>query len=88
MGIEGENRQIFGVARPASPKSVDDAWTEWLPPSGSFDGTMPSPEVQYFVRYRVRFETEYSPTPHPAFDAEVSPTPDVTTPEAEASATP
>lgn len=88
VGIEGENRQIFSVMLPASPKLIGDAWTEWLPPRGTFDGTTPSPEVQYFVRYRVRFETEYSPTPYPTLDPVVSPTPDEAAPEAEAAATP
>ena len=87
VGIEGENRQIFDVGRPASPKSIDDAWTEWLPPRSLFDGTKPSAEHQYFVRYRVRFETEYSPTPHPPLDGEISPTPGETTPAPEAAAT-
>jgi hypothetical protein len=87
-GIEGENRQIFDVARAASPKAIDDTWTEWLPPRSLFDGAKPSAEHQYFVRYRVRFETEYSPTPHPSFDTEISPSPDEPTPEPEAVATP
>ena len=63
-GVQNENRQIFNVLRRASPK-IDEAWSEWTPPSQRFDGSKPAPQDQYFVRYRVRFASEYSPTPQP-----------------------
>jgi hypothetical protein len=64
-GVKDENRQIFNVLRRASPKEIDEAWSEWTPPKQRFDGTKPSLEDQYLVRYRVRFAAEYSPTPTP-----------------------
>jgi hypothetical protein len=65
VGVEGENRQIFNVALPSSPKKIEDEWSEWTPPRGRFDNSKPAPEDQYLVRYRVRYATEYSPTPAP-----------------------
>lgn len=79
-GVKEENRQIFNVALPASPK-IGEAWSEWTPPRARFDGTKPTPEDQYQVRYRVRFEEEYSPTPRPDWPQPEA-TPDAeTTPE-------
>ena len=65
-GVDGENRQIFNVLRTASPKQIDEAWSEWAPPRARFDGSKPAPEDQYLVRYRVRLAAEYLPTPTPA----------------------
>ncbi|MDQ6622058.1 MAG: hypothetical protein M3Y86_01050, partial [Verrucomicrobiota bacterium] len=75
-----ENRQIFNVLLPASPKKVGDDWSEWTAPTQRFDGSKPAPADQYLVRYRVRFGDEYSPTPpptnpEPSPAAEESPTP-------------
>ena len=83
-GIEGENRQIFNVMLTASPKKVDE-WSEWAPARERFDRSKPSPEDLYFVRYRVRFATEYSPTP-PAIPQD-SPVPEET-PSPEEGSTP
>ncbi len=69
-GVKGESRQIFSVMVPASPKSVENGWSQWAEPRQRFDGSKPAPAEQYRVRYRVRFETEYSPTPSYTPDAE------------------
>ncbi|MFL6529485.1 MAG: hypothetical protein ACJ8HU_04920 [Chthoniobacterales bacterium] len=62
VGAKNEDRQIFSVILPASPKTSDQ-WSEWSPPRETFTGKKAAPEDQYLVRYRVRFATEYSPTP-------------------------
>lgn len=64
VGANGEDRQIFSVMLPASPK-LSDQWSEWAPPRETFSGKPAAPADQYHVRYRVRFATEYSPTPTP-----------------------
>jgi hypothetical protein len=64
-GVNGESRQVFNVLRTASPKQIDEAWSEWATPRERFDGSKPAPEDQYLARYRVRFAAEYSPTPTP-----------------------
>ena len=88
-GVDGENRQIFNVMRTASPKTIDETWSEWTGPKQRFDGSMPAAEDAYQVRYRVRYEADYSPTPHPMTvqpgTPEDSPTPTPTeTPSPEA----
>lgn len=92
-GINGESRQIFDVLRTASPKKIDEAWSEWTPPRERFDGSKPAPDDQYLARYRVRFAAEYSPTPTPTATPEDSPVPEETqttteSPTPEESATP
>jgi hypothetical protein len=63
-GVEGENRQLFSVMLGAKPTKLDQ-WSEWTPPRQRFDGSKPAPNDQYLVRYRVRFDSLYSPTPQP-----------------------
>ena len=75
-GIDKENRQTFNVLRTASPKKIDETWSEWTPPRQRFDGSKPAPDDQYLARYRVRFAAEYSPTPTPAATPQDSPMPD------------
>ncbi|MDQ6860062.1 MAG: hypothetical protein M3032_02770 [Verrucomicrobiota bacterium] len=65
VGTANENRQLFTVMLPASPKKIDEEWSEWTPPRTTFTGSKPAPNDQYLVRYRVRFAAEYSPTPSP-----------------------
>ena len=80
--LKGENPQIFSVMRHASPKKIDDewseCWSEWTPPKQRFDGSKPTPEDQYLARYRVRFAKEYAPTPTPTAtpSAVMEPSPD------------
>ncbi|MBA3385218.1 MAG: hypothetical protein H0T95_01100 [Chthoniobacterales bacterium] len=62
-GVDGENRQIFNVILPASPKKADGTWSDWTGARQRFDGSKPAPQDQYLARYRVRFANEYSPTP-------------------------
>ena len=64
-GVKEENRQIFNVLLPPSPKQVDERWSEWAGPRQRFDGSKPAPEDEYQVRYRVRFARDYEPTPAP-----------------------
>lgn len=64
-GFKDENRQAFNVLLPATPTTIDDAWSEWSPAGARFDGSKPAAEDQYLVRYRVRFDGEYLPTPTP-----------------------
>ncbi len=64
-GVRDENRQIFNVRLHASPKQIAETWSEWAGPTQRFDGSKPAAEDEYLVRYRVRFATEYSPTPFP-----------------------
>ncbi|MGZ5553189.1 MAG: hypothetical protein ACXWHF_06080 [Chthoniobacterales bacterium] len=85
-GVEGESRQIFNVLRLASPK-IDEAWSDWTPPRERFDNSKPSPEDQYLVRYRVRFTSEYSPTPRPMTEYQAAPSPEES-PAAETSPSP
>ena len=82
-GFRGMDRQSFNVLLGASPKQVDEAWSEWTGADQRFDGSKPAPDEQYFARYRVRFADEYEPTPAP------TPTPsadDVTEPPPEETA--
>ena len=72
VGTPTENRQLFYVMRRASPK-IDETWSDWATPAQRFDGSKAPPEEQYFVRYRVRFENEYSPTPHPTPEYTIQP---------------
>ncbi len=76
-GLVDENRQIFVVTLPPVP-GVSDSWSEWKPPRALFDGSMPTPEDQSYVRYRVRFLDEYTPTPRPDWPAAATPEPSPT----------
>jgi hypothetical protein len=80
-GRRGESRQIFEVTLPAAPRQIEDEWSEWKAPTQLLDGNKPAPEDECFVRYRVRYTAEYSPTPPPPAKA-IGPT-QTPTPEAE-----
>lgn len=76
VGVNGENRQLFVVMRTRAPKKIDEDWSEWETPRTTFSGSMPAPNDQYRVRYRVRFANEYSPTPAPDTPVDSTPIPD------------
>jgi hypothetical protein len=79
-GVKDESRQRSNVMLYASPRKVDEAWSEWAPSFQRFDGSKPAPPDQYQVRYRVRFDSEYSPTPTPTpvgMEEQAGYTPDV-----------
>jgi hypothetical protein len=73
--MEGEEGQLLDVKLPGSPQKIDDAWTDWLP-MGRADRMSGAPERQNVVRYRVRFESEYSPAPLPESQEEPSTAPE------------
>ncbi|MFN2476780.1 MAG: hypothetical protein ABR526_10635, partial [Chthoniobacterales bacterium] len=39
--VRNESPQIFNVMRRASPKTIDDAWSDWAVPRQRFDGSKP-----------------------------------------------
>ncbi len=41
-GVDGENRQIFNVILPASPKKADGTWSDWTGARQRFDGSKTS----------------------------------------------
>lgn len=64
-GLRTESRQVFYVLLPPSPKKIDEDWSAGVSAEQDFEGKKLAPEDAYSVRYRVRFASEYSPTPTP-----------------------
>ena len=86
VSVGGEKGQLFNVLLRASP-NVAEEWSEWMKPRERFDQSKVPPADEYLVRYRVRFEAEYSPTPTPIPTPPPPPTP-VESPVPEASPAP